>query len=103
MAHEHVELKKFPGRSIVCRGTPLIRFRETESLTTSQPVADLLATSGCPFSAAASLAFSAAIAGPNCAITVSRLNDAAFCRGGYLTKFSICPATTAWAAYKYGA
>ena len=32
-----------------------------------------------------SLAASAAIAGPSCAITASRLNEAAFWRGGYLT------------------
>jgi hypothetical protein len=41
------------------------------------------------FSCEASLALSRAIAGPNVAITESRLNDAAFWRGGYFTKLSI--------------
>jgi hypothetical protein len=46
---------------------------------------------------AASFSFSALIAGANCAITESRLNEAAFWRGGYLTKLSIWAATIACA------
>src|SRR6185437_3295614 len=49
-------------------------------------------------SLAASFRFSAyaLIAGPNCAITASRLKDAAFWRGGYLTKLSSWAATRSW-------
>ena len=46
---------------------------------------------------AASFSFSALIAGANCSITASRLNEAAFCRGGYLTKLSSWAATIACA------
>jgi hypothetical protein len=43
-------------------------------------------------------AAAAAWAGPSDAITVSRLKDAAFWRGGNLMKFATWPATIAWAA-----
>lgn len=46
---------------------------------------------------AASFSFSALMAGANCSITESRLNEAAFWRGGYFTKFSIWAATIACA------
>ncbi len=56
---------------------------------------------GWAFPAAALFAFAAAAAacaGPSDAITVSRLKEAAFWRGGNLTKFATWPATIAWAA-----
>ncbi len=55
------------------------------------------AATACSLLLAASFFFSAYawIAGPNCAITASRLNEVGFWRGGYFTYSSICAATMA--------
>src|SRR5258705_4197380 len=69
-----------PGISVQVRAPPL------KSLY-------VLAAAATSALTAASFSFSALIAGANCAITASRLNESAFWSGGYLTKFSIWAAT----------
>ena len=81
---------KLPRQTTVYRGKQSISRKGSLSTSLLLVARYLTPASSCSFSSSAlSLFLYAIIAGPSDGITESRLNDAAFWRGGYLTKFSI--------------